>query len=130
MTTEQEFLGNEPLPKVEHLNIPDLKIPSPKPTLGRIVHYYLTQDDARSINARREDAQIADPGRNRTGVMVHIGNRVRAGQVVPAIIVRVWGDHDGAAVNLKCMLDGTDSLWVCSVYQGAKEGSYDWPPRV
>lgn len=127
MTTEKEWLGNEPAP--HQIKISDLKLPAPKPTIGRIVQYRLTRDDCRSINARREDADMNRPGDARSGVMVHVGNRAIPGDVYPAMIVRVWGDHHDAVVNLQVHLDGNDTFWVTSVSEGSEEGSYAWPAR-
>jgi hypothetical protein len=56
-----------------------------KPTIGRIVHYTLTESDAKDINGRRRDAGAfitslggdgpINPGeRGRSGHIVHIGN--------------------------------------------------------
>lgn len=47
---------------------------------------------------------------------------------LPAIIVSVWGDTPGSAVNLKVMVDGKmDDLWITSKCVGEVEGTWHWP---
>jgi len=108
------------------------------PTLGRIVLYTLPQYQVEQINRRRKHAvEHMDYHRwKKNGTMVHIGNEVRAGQVVPAIVVAVWGDTPDCAVNLKLMLDGSDDFWVTSTSVEKEqneggvlvhtEGKYHW----
>jgi hypothetical protein len=91
----------------------------PAPTIGRIVHYTLSEDDAKAIHKRRSDA-----------AGLHIGNAVDAGDVFPMMITRVWGDTPESAVNGQVLLDGTDVLWACSVQQGTGPRTWCWPPRV
>lgn len=85
------------------------------PTIGRIVHYRLCEQDANQINKRRADATA---------------NPVAQGDVYPLVITRVWGATDGSAVNGQVLLDGTDSLWVTSVSEGDGERNWFVPPRV
>jgi hypothetical protein len=77
---------------------------------GRIVHYTLSEADEERINARRD----ADP---------QSGNRVKAGDVVPAIVVRVWADR----INGQAFLDGADTLWLTSRAEGTTPGTWAWP---
>jgi hypothetical protein len=91
---------------------------APMPTIGRIVHYTLTDHDAQAIATKFP--QMVD------GVQVR--NSASAGDVFPAVIVRAWpGD---VAVNLKVMLDGYAEHWVTSRSEGQHSGSWSWPPRV
>ena len=55
---------------------------------------------------------------------------MEAGQIVPAVIVAVWGDTPESAVDLKCFLDGRDDYWVTSTTVGAPDhdGKYHWMP--
>lgn len=93
-----------------------------QPTLGRIVHYTLTQDDANTINRRRSGRAT------RERVDVHtLGNFAEAGQTFPGVVVRASG---GTTVNLQLMLDGADGLWLTSRTEGTKPGTWAWPPRV
>lgn len=100
-------------------------------TIGRIVHYTLTESDAEAINGRRTDAagrraQIRD---ERPGFQVHIGNQVEAGQTFPAIVVRTWTDD---LVNLQVFLDGNDTMWRTSVTQKptpGEPGTWAFPVR-
>jgi hypothetical protein len=91
---------------------------------GRIVHYVLTEQDVKAINRRRTGQNIShvDPSWPK-GAQAHIGNDVQACEHVPAIVVRVW-DRTGptGTVNLQCLLDGNDQLWVTSTqYSDGKE---------
>lgn len=52
---------------------------------------------------------------------MHCGNTVRAGQQYPLIVTRRFGD---GAVNGQVMLDGSDTLWVTSVFEGEQPGQY------
>ncbi|MFE3081824.1 hypothetical protein [Nocardia tengchongensis] len=81
------------------------------PSIGRVVHYTLTADDAKAINA--------DLARN--------GNRVAEGDIFPAMIVRVF-QHESA--NLQVFLDGDDSFWATSRTLSDGAGHWNWPPRV
>lgn len=122
------------------------------PTIGRIVHYVLSEQDAQAINKRRTDydlfrRQFSGPSAPGTsgadGHQAHVGNRAEAGQVYPAMVVRTFG---GSAANLQVFLDGNDTYWGTSrsnhegdtgsthsvntpdiSYHG---GSWHWPPRV
>ena len=105
-------------------------IPSP----GRIVHYTLTEQDAEQINRRRQHANLhmKEHQEASTGVMVHAGNAVTAGDVYPLVITRVWADDPTpeTAVNGQVLLDGNDHLWVTSVQQGDGERQWREPARV
>lgn len=82
--------------------------------IGSLVIYLLNADDAATINRRRtSSASIVERIRNDlwpTGAQAHIGNEVREGQEVPAIVVAVWPD----TCNLQCLLDGNDTYWATS----------------
>jgi hypothetical protein len=103
-----------------------------KPSIGRIVHYVLNEDDARQINRRR----TTEP-RDKwpIGAQAHIGNVATPGDVLPMVIVRVWGESEQSAVNGQVLLDGADTLWVSSRCQVTpdstdKQGLWFEPPRV
>ena len=121
-----------------------------KPSVGRIVQYTLTEDDAKQINRRRTTgkaiaARIQNNGQIATdgavigeqwpiGAQAHIGNPASAGDVVPLLIVRIWPDEYGPGqpgVNGQAFLDGNDSLWITSVGESIdpKQGKWNWPPR-
>lgn len=88
---------------------------APMPSVGRIVHYTLTDADASLIEQRRN-------------ATTDIGNRAEEGQVFPAVVVRVF--EPAASVNLKVLLDGTDDYWATSRSEGEGAGRWSWPPRV
>lgn len=99
------------------------------PSIGRIVHYTLSEQDAIEINRRRADAKSKYLGRS-DGAQLHLGNRVEPGEVYPMMITRVWGDQPGSAVNGQVHLDGTDLHWVTSVSVGEGPRHFAWPGRV
>jgi hypothetical protein len=89
-----------------------------KPTIGRIVHYVLSES-----NTPRADA---------------------VGASRPAIIVQDWGNgkadaqEGGSACNLQVFTDGSNDglpdgmLWVTSACYSStpRPGSWHWPPRA
>lgn len=100
-----------------------------KPSIGRIVLYTLTEDDAQAINKRRVDfdQHRKTDAYTDTGYVAHYGNEARAGDTYPAVVIRVWSDD---LVNAKVLLDGTDTYWATSRPQGDEAGHWNWPPRV
>lgn len=115
------------------------------PTIGRIVHYRLSEDDAKQINRRRTTGKsIADRIATRVqrleagaeealawpvGAQAHIGNEAHEGDAYPMLITRVWGETPTSAVNGQCFLDGNDVLWVTSAIVGEGPRSFSWPTR-
>ena len=98
-----------------------------KPTIGRIVHYTLSAQDAEQINKRRKDAQQSGSALRNDGSQIHFGNNVSDGETYPMIITRVWSD---TAVNGSVLLDGNDTFWATSVSEGEGPRHYAWPERV
>lgn len=100
------------------------------PTVGRVVLYSLTENDAIQINQRRRDAvqKYHMHQWQRNGTQLHQGNDVNAGDVCAADIVRVFGSTPEAMVNLKVKLDGNDDYWATSrkVSDEPKPGYYHW----
>jgi hypothetical protein len=82
------------------------------PSVGRIVHFEVDEYNAKDINARAE---------------VEGGNMVQAGDLLPAVIVRVWGP---TCCNLKIFRDGPQDVWITSVSQGTGPRSFREPARV
>ena len=62
------------------------------PSIGRIVHYRLTQKNCDEINRRRDHARInMDIHREaQLGTQVHVGSQVVLGDVCAATIVEAW----------------------------------------
>ncbi len=95
-----------------------------QPSVGRIVHYTLTEADAEAINRRRPNGPM---GHNGNGSVVHAGNHAAEGQVYAAMVVRTF---DGPYANLQVFLDGNDHYWATSRSEGEGPGFWFWPPRV
>lgn len=87
------------------------------PTVGRVVHYKLTAEQAEHINQRRATSAAH-------------GNPESEGDVAPMIVCRVFKTEDGHLINGQALLDGNDSLWVTSAKEGAEPGTWAWPPKV
>lgn len=104
------------------------------PTIGRIVIYTLTDEDAQQINRRRTTgASIAariEEGEWPRGAQAHIGNKVEQGMQFPMIIVRTWGNTAESAVQGQVLLDGNDTFWATSRVVGEAAGNWMWPART
>lgn len=97
-----------------------------QPSVGRIVHYTLTEANAERINRRRTSEDVR-------GAQAHVGNFARTGDVLPLLICRVWPDEYGPGVpgvNGQVFLDGNDQFWVTSAKEGTEPGTWAWPPRT
>lgn len=101
------------------------------PTIGRTVHYILTGADVAQINRRRT---TSDSIRERiiagtwpVGAQAHMGSPVEVGDTVAMIITLVVNE---VMVSGRCILDGTDELWVQHVPLGDEHGTWQWPTRV
>lgn len=110
---------------------------STTPTIGRIVHYVLSKEDAAQINRRRTDgASIAERltrARWHEGAQAHIGNSAFVGMILPAIVVSSFGDSEDLPINLQVFLDGNDTFWATSRHLriGEQNGGYwQWPPQA
>lgn len=102
------------------------------PTIGRIVHYTLTEQEAAHVNKRRADAKNLNAAgvtlaSQELGPQIHIGNTASAGDIYPAMIVRVWPQE---LAQLQVFLDGNDTLWSTSRKEGSGAGHWSWPPRA
>jgi hypothetical protein len=108
-----------------------------KPSIGRIVIYKITDEQAKQINRRRTDgASIAERIKSEKwpiGAQAHIGNSAYPGEGYPLIAVRIWPDEYGpgvSGVNGQVLLDANDVLWVTSVGEGNENGQWHWPARM
>ena len=90
---------------------------SQSPTVGRIVLYTLNDGDASIIQSRRSERAIT-------------GNCVSAGDVFPAIVVRVFPGATNGVCNLQVILDGEDTYWATSRVEGTEPCTWAWPVRV
>lgn len=102
---------------------------APKPSVGRMVHYRLSQQEADEINTLRKQAwtDVRSKTSNRNTKPARQGNDVVEGTVCAAIVTAVWSDN---CVNLQVILDGNDSLWATSRSAGDQPGCWSWPERV
>lgn len=108
---------------------------SQQPSIARVVHYRLTEEQARQVNRRRtSSASIGErlvAGSWPIGAQAHIGEAVIEGETFPLIVTRTGSAADGAAVvNGQVLLDGNDTLWVQGAVEGASPGCWFWPPHV
>lgn len=84
---------------------------NPRPTIGRIVHYLLSESDCEKIMRRRADG-------------AYIGIPVDPGEKVAMIVTRVGLPNEG--INGRCVLDGTDEYWVTEVFEGEEPGTWQF----
>lgn len=80
------------------------------PTLGQVVHYRLSDQDATAINAL--------PAQH---------NPTTANQTVAAIVVQVW---NASTCNLRLLLDGDSDYWATSRVVGNQPGQWNWPQHI
>lgn len=105
------------------------------PSIGRIVHFELSDQDASEINRRRTNSRLiaermnADPPAWPSGAQAHIGNEAKSGQMFPMLIVQVWGSTPTSCVNGQVFLDGNDVFWATSVSAGEGPHTFRWPTR-
>ncbi|WP_214317029.1 hypothetical protein [Nonomuraea sediminis] len=92
---------------------------TPKPTIGRIVHYRLSGHDVSMIDLHNMQSY---------GGQGIVRSPVKLGEVYPAIVVRTF---EGAekTVNLQVLLDGNTTYWATSRSEGPDHGQWSWPPR-
>lgn len=82
-----------------------------QPSIGRIVHYRLSEADVKEHDQRL--------------------NGQKPGDLCPAMIVRVFSTDDVGTSNLRVFPDGPrDTIWKTSVTRGSEPGQWDWPARV
>ena len=112
------------------------------PYLGSVVIYRLTAADAEAINRRRTtDEKIAKRVAIENwciGAQAHIGNKARASQEFPMMVVAISKGENSTVVNGQVFLDGNDVLWVQGVSEctelfrdlarSSVDGKWYWPP--
>ena len=98
-------------------------------TIGRIVTYALTHEDADTINRRRTTREyIAHRIQLDTwpkGAQAHMGPKVLEGLRLPMIVTEV----SPRGVSGQVFLNGTDTLWVTFIAEGEHDGQWSWPDR-
>ncbi|MFJ6841334.1 hypothetical protein ACIQRE_01545 [Streptomyces griseoluteus] len=89
------------------------------PTVGRIVHYRMSDDDiARFRQELRHSLRLEEH------------NAPEAGQPYAAVITSVTDHPDHPDVNLKVLLDGPFDFFAPSRVEGTEPGTWSWPERV
>lgn len=88
------------------------------PSIGRIVHYMLTNAQALAINEERK-ASVGDKR----------GTLCLAGDVFPMIITRVH-QFMPQGINGQVFLDGDDSWMITHATEGTGPGQWHWPQAV
>ena len=124
-----------------------------EPTVGRIVHYRLTREDASTANWMRVRAHEHLLEHRQSGVQWHEGHQVHRGDVVPLLIVSVtpWiFDPEKSvcrdympdvepewsfplshwAVSGQAFLQGNDTVHVVDAPEGVWNGAWSWTPRI
>ena len=92
---------------------------------GRVVYYVFSVGSASEVMRRRTtgpsiaDRMHTDPPTWPVGAQAHLGTPIAAGDICPAIVVRVV--DPAGVVNLKVLLDGSDEYWATSVAYVAGE---------
>jgi len=81
-------------------------------TVGRTVLYRMLSSDCEQLKQQ-------PPEQN---------NEHEAGQLVPALVLRVWGEGANRA-NLRVSVDGNATLWKTSICEGPGVGQWQWPER-
>jgi len=89
-----------------------------KPTVGRIVHYRMSEHDVKAVRTQLRANPTA---------LLDQSNLPRAGQCYAALVTSVTGHPD---VNLKVFMDGPFDYFVASRVEGDQAGTWCWPPRV
>lgn len=100
-------------------------------TVGRIVLYTLTEEDAIVIEVHRAKCKHTDHRTDYTITHCAQGNPAHAGQQFPLLVTAVWSPQ---TVNGQVFLDGNDTLWVTSrqLDKGSfppESGKWSWPVR-
>lgn len=95
-------------------------------TVGRVVHYVLSEFDAQTINERNAAAKDLAVADRVPALQYHGGNKVAEGQHCAMVIVHVWSA--AGTVNGQVVLDGASNYWVTSrQFSETKEpGTWHW----
>lgn len=90
-----------------------------KPSIGRILHYSLSELDVARIRAA-------------VGFNVNFCEPHRTGDILPLIVTDVVGKSDDGHVLVsgQVLLNGTFSHYARSVREGKAPGTWQWPSRT
>lgn len=89
----------------------------PVPSLGRIVHYTMSDQDVTVANHRRR-------------LLGARGNDAISERTYPLIITAVYADDAVVLLSGQVLLDGDSTYWIASVREGTGPGAWCWPPRT
>ena len=89
-------------------------------TIGRIVAYKISAEEAFIINDRRRTVVDAD------NEPIYRGNQAGGSEEFPLLVTKVWSD---GSINGQLFLDGNDSLWIASSTEGIGPHTWRWPNR-
>ena len=100
---------------------------------GRIVSFVIDEQSANDIHRQRMSVRAIQDRMDAehwplAWYQAHIWNEVKAGEIYPAMVTRVW-DQSGSpsnCVNLKVILDGTDTFWATSVHFDSAKAPRTW----
>jgi hypothetical protein len=90
------------------------------PTVGRIVHYRMSQVDVRAVRTQLRANPTA---------LLDQSNLPQARQSYAAVVTSVTGQPGHPLVNLKVFLDGPFDYFAASRVEGDEAGTWCWPPR-
>ena len=96
---------------------------------GRIVYFVFDEPAELTVNGGYSDANSSagiDLMMSKSGAQIHVGNRVRTGDICPAMVTAVFGEP--GICNLKVMLGGSDTYWATSVEfrEDHRPNSWHW----
>ena len=96
-----------------------------RPSLGQIVIYRLSDSDADAINRRRQHAlsHLDQHRAEATGVLIHTGSTVNAGERYPMLVARVNNDM---TINGVVFADGADPFWAPARQVGGRPGEWQF----
>ncbi len=89
---------------------------------GRIVYFVFNEASAKEVMRRRTtgpsiaERMRAIPPAWPAGAQAHIGNDIKAGDIYPAMVLRVWGSS--GCSNLR--------VWATSINHDPAKAEYTW----
>lgn len=104
-----------------------------EPSIGRTVHYQLTEQDVIAINRRRADfVEMMKKSQWQPGAQAHVGAEAQIGETLPMVITKVHTngtEGNDMRIDGQVFLNGNDTLWVKEIPFGDGFGQWNWPER-